>query len=174
MSRRNFGSRINAWLAEAPGEIFKSGKWRFWFPTLIGLTALNARRRVDEFPEELDAEERAEPRAGRLKNSTTHVSSKNQRHSASKRTTQTDAEEGLKRLRETLKLISFHHPGQHFKADVKDDCVWIRSMTSDHGIQRTQTAAKASLQILSDAVSMPPKTFRHWLEDFLRREGFEI
>lgn len=42
MSRRNFGSRINAWLAEAPGEIFKSGKCRFWFPTLIGLTALNA------------------------------------------------------------------------------------------------------------------------------------
>ncbi len=40
--RRGFGRRINAWLAEAPGEIFKDGKWRFWFIALIGFSILNA------------------------------------------------------------------------------------------------------------------------------------
>jgi len=40
--KRTFGRRINEWLHESPGEIFRQGKWRFWFPTLIGLTALNA------------------------------------------------------------------------------------------------------------------------------------
>jgi hypothetical protein len=42
MSRQPFGRRINTWLAEPSGEIFRDGKWRFWFPTLLGLTALNA------------------------------------------------------------------------------------------------------------------------------------
>ena len=41
-SKRTFGRRINEWLHESPGEVFRQGKWRFWFPTLIGLTALNA------------------------------------------------------------------------------------------------------------------------------------
>lgn len=41
-TQRRFGQRINAWLAEAPGEVFKTGKWRFWLPCLVGLTALNA------------------------------------------------------------------------------------------------------------------------------------
>jgi hypothetical protein len=40
--KRTFGRRINTWLAEPKGEIFRDGKWRFWFPTLLGLTALNA------------------------------------------------------------------------------------------------------------------------------------
>src|SRR5262245_8045932 len=42
MSHQPFGRRINAWLHESPGQIFREGKWKFWFPTLIGLTALNA------------------------------------------------------------------------------------------------------------------------------------
>src|SRR5215831_3965779 len=40
--KNTFGHRINDWLHESPGHIFRQGKWRFWFPTLIGLTALNA------------------------------------------------------------------------------------------------------------------------------------
>src|SRR5262245_1575574 len=36
------GQRINRWLDEAPGETFKDGKWRFWFPMLIGFSILNA------------------------------------------------------------------------------------------------------------------------------------
>jgi hypothetical protein len=38
----SFGRKINTWLAEPKGEVFRHGKWRFWFPTLVGLTALNA------------------------------------------------------------------------------------------------------------------------------------
>lgn len=40
--RRGFGDRINDWLDEPPGETFKAGKWRFWFPMLIGFSILNA------------------------------------------------------------------------------------------------------------------------------------
>jgi hypothetical protein len=42
MQKQSFGERINNWLEEPSNEIFRHGKWRFWFPTLIGLTALNA------------------------------------------------------------------------------------------------------------------------------------
>src|SRR5262245_34778317 len=41
-NKRGFGRRINAWLDEAPGETFREGKWRFWFPVLIGFSILNA------------------------------------------------------------------------------------------------------------------------------------
>src|SRR5262245_27791229 len=37
-----FGRRINQWLDEPAGEIFRHGKWRFWYPCLVGLTVLNA------------------------------------------------------------------------------------------------------------------------------------
>src|SRR5262249_18191234 len=40
--RRGFGQRINQWLDEPDGAIFKDGKWRFWFPMLIGFSVLNA------------------------------------------------------------------------------------------------------------------------------------
>ena len=36
-----WSEKINARLQEAPGEIFKRGKWRFWFPLVSGLTALS-------------------------------------------------------------------------------------------------------------------------------------
>jgi hypothetical protein len=40
--KRGFGQRINEWLYERPGEVFRRGKWRFWFPALIVLSILNA------------------------------------------------------------------------------------------------------------------------------------
>src|SRR5262249_11709140 len=40
--RRGFGQRINQWLDEPPGEIFRHGKWRFWLPMLLGFSLLNA------------------------------------------------------------------------------------------------------------------------------------
>jgi hypothetical protein len=40
--RQPFGRRINAWLEESAGEIFKDGKWRFWWLALIGFQILNA------------------------------------------------------------------------------------------------------------------------------------
>jgi len=42
MPRQPLGRRINAWLAEAPGETFRDGKWRFWLITVIGLSVLNS------------------------------------------------------------------------------------------------------------------------------------
>lgn len=41
MNKKDIGQRINQWLDEAPGQIFKKGKWKFWFPLVIGLTLLN-------------------------------------------------------------------------------------------------------------------------------------
>src|SRR5215813_11268829 len=40
--RPGFGRRVNNWLTEAPGEIFRDGKWRFWFVALIAFSILNA------------------------------------------------------------------------------------------------------------------------------------
>ena len=47
-------------------------------------------------------------------------------------------------------------------------------MTSDYGVQRTASAAKAKLDILADAMSMERNAFRERLEKFLRANGFEI
>jgi len=41
-NKLSFGQRINRWLDEEPGRIFKDGKWRFWFPMLCGFGILNA------------------------------------------------------------------------------------------------------------------------------------
>jgi hypothetical protein len=40
--KQPFGRRINNWLEEGAGEIFKDGKWRFWWLALIGFQILNA------------------------------------------------------------------------------------------------------------------------------------
>jgi hypothetical protein len=82
--------------------------------------------------------------------------------------------EGLKRLRETLKDISFGLPGISFKADVKADAVWIRAMRANQGTQETTHSAKAKIDILNDAMSMPREAFRERLEWFLAQNGFEI
>lgn len=41
-NKRPFSEWINDRLREPEGETFKHGKWRFWFPTVAGLTAFNA------------------------------------------------------------------------------------------------------------------------------------
>lgn len=102
------------------------------------------------------------------------VSRQNVEH---KRTTPYDTaalREGLKVLREQLRLIAFRTPGQHYKADIRGDAVWVRAMTSDAGIQRTAHGAKAKLSILRDALRMPPEQFRAKLEKFLVENGFEL
>jgi len=102
----------------------------------------SAARRDDEiFPSELDADVSVrggvkEPRLTTPTTpakTTTLVSLNSDDTDAHKRTTQSDAGDGLKRLRAALKLISFYSPGVHLKADVKGDCVWIRAMESKHG-----------------------------------------
>jgi hypothetical protein len=41
MDKKSWSERVNERLQESPGEIFQRGKWRFWFPLVIGLTFLN-------------------------------------------------------------------------------------------------------------------------------------
>lgn len=40
-NKKSWSERINERLRESPGEIFSRGKWRFWFPLVVGLTLLN-------------------------------------------------------------------------------------------------------------------------------------
>jgi hypothetical protein len=82
--------------------------------------------------------------------------------------------EGLRHLREALKGISFRLAGFSFKANVKDDCVWILMMKARAGTQEAVASAKAKLSILDDALKMERNAFRERLEDFLRKRGFEL
>jgi hypothetical protein len=41
MNRQTWSERLNAHLREARGEVFTRGKWRWWFPLVALLTALN-------------------------------------------------------------------------------------------------------------------------------------
>jgi hypothetical protein len=82
--------------------------------------------------------------------------------------------EGLRRLREALKDISFRLPGLSFKAYANQDAVWIRMMRANQGTQETVASAKATPEILSDAVMMNREAFRERLEKFLRENGFEL
>lgn len=82
--------------------------------------------------------------------------------------------EGLKRLRETLKDISFRLPGFSFKSQVKGDAIWILMVRANKGTQETVASAKAKLSILDDAVQMSRGAFRERLEGFLRENEFEV
>jgi hypothetical protein len=68
--------------------------------------------------------------------------------------------EGLNRLREALRDISFRLYGLSFKVDVRGDVVWIRMLAANQGTQETVSTAKAKLDILADAVRMPRDAFR--------------
>jgi hypothetical protein len=82
--------------------------------------------------------------------------------------------EGLKRLREALKDISFRLPGYCFKVDVRGDAVWVRMLRANNSTQETVASAKAKLDILDDAVRMERSTFQERIERFLRENNFEI
>lgn len=82
--------------------------------------------------------------------------------------------EGLKRLREALKDISFRLAGHSFKSAVRGDAVWIYLVKANAGTQETVTSAKAKLEILTDARTMPRDAFRERLERFLQSNGFLI
>ena len=82
--------------------------------------------------------------------------------------------EGLKAIRETLKVTSSRLPGFCFKSYVKGNVVWVMMTKANHGTQETVSSAKAKLSLLDDAVRMERTAFRQRLEGFLRRNGFEI
>lgn len=103
---------------------------------------------------------------------TTHASSES---ADDKETTQGDTaalKDGLRVLRETLRDVAFYTPGVHYKCDLRGDCVWIRQMVSDSGIQRTAHAAKAKHAILRSALRMDAERFRAQVEEWLREHGF--
>src|SRR5262245_24965757 len=82
--------------------------------------------------------------------------------------------EGLKRLRDALSDISFRLPGYSFKANVKDDCVWVVMVKANQGSQESVASAKAKLSLLDDAVKMERTAFRERLENFLRQNEFPL
>lgn len=124
----------------------------------------NARTPVaDEFPDSLEVEKR--------------LPMKCEKFSPKKETTKDHGpfnSEGLKRLREALKDISFRLPGLSFKSRAKGDAVWILMVKANKGTQETVASAKAKLSILADAMRMERAAFRERLERFLRENGFEI
>src|SRR5262249_10534213 len=81
--------------------------------------------------------------------------------------------EGLKRLREALRDISFRLHKRSFKSAIRGDAVWIYLVRANHGTQETTHSAKAKLSLLDDAVRMERNAFRERLENFLRQNGFE-
>jgi hypothetical protein len=133
----------------------------------------------DKFPNELYVEKRTPPRRENFTKkkdiAKTYMSFDFDR-----------GKDGLKRLREALKDISFRLAGTSFKADVNPnlkecakrdvapDHIWIRAMRANQGTQETIHSAKAKLSILDDAVKMEPNAYRERLERFLRQNGFEI
>src|SRR5262245_40088780 len=40
--RRSIGSRVNSWLQEPQGELFRNNKWKFWFIVVAGFALINA------------------------------------------------------------------------------------------------------------------------------------
>jgi hypothetical protein len=123
----------------------------------------NRPRADDDFPDEISVENR--------------LPIEHERFTKKKDTVKTHVSfdlVGLKRLRGALKDISFRLAGVSFKADVKDDCVWIRAMRANQGTQETVASVKAKLSLLDDAAKMAPAAFRPRLEKFLRKNSFEI
>lgn len=82
--------------------------------------------------------------------------------------------EGLARLRDALKDISFRLHNRSFKSAVRGDAVFIYLVRANHGTQEVTHSAKAKLDILTDAMRMERNAFRERLERFLKEHGFEI
>jgi len=151
--------------------------FNFLFITLLirsGIEIIGAHPSVtdddeEEFPDSLDIATQTPARRSDF--AKTHVSFER------KKTPKTHVSfdfEGLRRLCEALKDITFRLAVLSFKADVKEDAVWIRMMAANQGTQETVASAKATLKILSDAMTMPRDAFRERLERFLRENEFEI
>jgi hypothetical protein len=129
-------------------------------------TATTNARTPDEFPDSIDADVAEKRSPSRRENFT-------QKKETAKKHASFDSE-GLKRLREALRDISFRLPGLSFKSYVRGDAVWVLMMKARAGTQETVSSAKATLEILNDAMKMERTAFRERLERFLRQNGFEI
>lgn len=179
-----FLMKWDAWIRGANfGELILAAATLIFIRNRSAKFNAQARRDGEDFPDEIDVdviEKRSPTRRGDLAKTpekvTTHVSLKNNDTDAHRKTTQEINREGLRRLRECLKLIAFHHGPTHFKVDAKPDAdyLWIRQLRSEHGEARMVASTKAALSILDNAITMGPDAFRERLEKFLRQKGFEI
>lgn len=153
------------------GELALYGLSAFTLFALAKLTEESREPEADEFPHDLDISTRTPARRPDFRK--THVSFGQEK---TPKTHVSFDPEGLRRMRETLRDISFRLAGVSFKADVKEDqgCVWIRAMRANQGTQETIASARAKLDILADAITMAPDAFRARLEKFLRQNEFEI
>lgn len=128
---------------------------------------------AEDFPTELDEAE-AENRASSRGENFTKKKETAKNHASSVSEVIAFDPEGLKRLRQTLKDISFRLPGFSFKSYVRGDAVWIMLMKANKGTQQTVSSAKATLEILNDAMTMTPEKFQACVEHFLRQREFKI
>jgi hypothetical protein len=130
----------------------------------------------EEFPAELDVENRPPTRRSNLGSKTTTSGDIVDDTRDHRKTTPDDTGAGFRRLREALKLIAFANPPGHFKVDLskKGDYLIIRHMESNRGDESTTHSCRARLSLLDDAVSMPREAFRDRLKRFLRENDFEI
>jgi hypothetical protein len=117
----------------------------------------------EEFPDEIETEDRLPIKRGKF----------TQKKETAKKHASFDSE-GLRRIREALRDISFRLPGLSFKSYVRGDAVWILMVRANQGTQETVSSAKAKLSILDDAMRMERTAFRERLENFLRENDFEL
>lgn len=125
--------------------------------------ARNQRAAFEEFPHDLNVEDRLPTRRENF----TQKKEITKDHAPSN-------PEGLRRLREALKDISFRLAGRSFKAFTRGDAVWILMVRANQGTQETVASVKAKAGLLDDAVRMAPAVFQPRLEKFLRENSFEI
>jgi hypothetical protein len=125
--------------------------------------ARNQRAMFMEFPSEIETENRQSIRRENF----TQKKEPTKNHASFN-------SEGLTKLREALKDISFRLRGLSFKSQVRGDAVWIYLVKARHGTQETVTSVKANLSLLDDALKLAPERFRERLESFLRQNGFEL
>jgi len=138
----------------------------------------------EDFPAELDddAGKPSSTRRGELtarRKAGTLVYPKTGDTAADKKGTQIDTREALERLRAALSLIAFEHGPTHFATDLKPDDIhprylWIRQRRSEMGEKHAIAKCRASLDILTDVLTMPSADFKARLEKFLRSNGFHI
>ena len=123
----------------------------------------------EEFPDEIEVKKRVPIKREDLR------AQKDSRVLDTAKTLESFNPEGLERLREALRDISFRVAGYSFKSHVKDGAVWVRMMKAVRGTQQTAYSAKLKLSILDDALRLERNSFRERLETCLRRDnGFPI
>jgi len=88
--------------------------------------------------------------------------------------TQAATQDGLAILRNTLRDIAFKCPGKWFKVDARSAHLLIRLNRREQGKEVTEQSDKFKLDLLTEAVEMPPDKFRARLTRLLIKKGFQI